>query len=1190
MTKRNNTISSAPQQPSQSPAHAHPDRDFVLELDAMLKKELGDNASQPRSGPVPSASVYAAGPVEQAPSPASAARTAETSALKPAPEESASDDPRMTPHPTAPQESEAPPAKEKRGFFARFSRRGAQKQAAAASDEAVSSSAAPAPVKEASLPEPIPGRSTPSPEADYEDELQWSDDKLFSAIDAILNRSIFEEEVPQAEASASPVPKELQPVSQGTELPEAEPAEEVPEAGAQASQVSVQAEAPQVSAQVSLPVSPALEQAVPAVDPQPDREPQPEAALPPADHPEAVPAQEAVPASSSVEEAAGARQQDIPAPEAAGESVSTTALPSADTVPAHKPRPRRRFGNWLSELLHSVEEDDWDTPVPPKQDPAPPALAEDKTDSPVPLQPAAREEAPEKGKPEDKSSRETGPALHLEDLMAAAVPMEEAAPVVRPTRPAFRPAARPSEDADSRGAGKTDNAALITPHAAPAGSTPGAQPVPSAAVKAPEKPEAPAKGTPAADTPAHRPASPERRRAESDLLQGLDPSAFLTHHPARKNNRPRPKSPHAWMEEEVRVPGRVPDSISTAPEDTVGLTPAAPEEKPAAPQSKPFTHPETGLAWEGPDILTDPVPSAAVRPEPKRPQPRPAAQRKLDTLREAIREDPELQGPAEKPAVLHPEEAYRKYTKPIGAIGSNIVITGFFAVLALFLTLYLSLHWHFLPEIFSGGFTAYLLLALLLGMVITDRALYTQAARELLQGRFSLDTLILFATVFTALDTVGAARALRAPFGVVIGALLMLSLWGKYQQGMALAVTTKVLKEKDISTGVVEVKDITKGRCGITRTKPDIDAFMEKLETRDALSKAMSVYAMAAGIFALLATLLVSIGLKREFFLTGALIFIGSVPLSGLLAFGRLFFLLSLRLSDAKAALCGYYGAEVFGGDHSILIGDDDLFPEGSLALNGFKVYQGNPDRIIAYATAATRRSGSALFPLFDQLLDTHNGRHYTVDSFRFYDSGGIGATIVGDVVLLGSLDFMRRMGIHMDGGTKVRQAVYVSVNGELAAVFAVKYTPPESIRKGLAAIAGNRHFKGILVTRTFLGTPSFLKARFGVPAGALTYPPTKERLRLSEEKMKSSGNQGAVLVKNSFVGFAQAAAGGRVLRSATSLATVLSIVGGIVSLLLMTVLAALSDHSTATAVNLLFYVLAWLIPTMLLSSWTRHY
>ena len=227
---------------------------------------------------------------------------------------------------------------------------------------------------------------------------------------------------------------------------------------------------------------------------------------------------------------------------------------------------------------------------------------------------------------------------------------------------------------------------------------------------------------------------------------------------------------------------------------------------------------------------------------------------------------------------------------------------------------------------------------------------------------------------------------------------------------------------------------------------------------------------------------------------------------------------------------------------------------------------------------------------MFEDLLVTHNGRHYTVDNFRFYDSGGIGASIQQDVVLMGSLDFMRRMGVHMDKGARVKQAVYMSLNGELAAVFAVRYAPPDNLRRGLAAIAGNRHFKGILVTRTFLGTPGFLKARFGIPTGAFQYPSTKERIRLSEAEMKRSGAQGAILAQDSFSGFAQAAAGGRLLRSATLGAAILTVLGGLTGLVLMGVLAALAALETATALNILLYVAAWLAPTLLLTAWARHF
>ena len=386
------------------------------------------------------------------------------------------------------------------------------------------------------------------------------------------------------------------------------------------------------------------------------------------------------------------------------------------------------------------------------------------------------------------------------------------------------------------------------------------------------------------------------------------------------------------------------------------------------------------------------------------------------------------------------------------------------------------------------------------------------------------------------------------------------------------------------------MQDITKGSRGLIRTKPDVERFMEKLETRDLTERMLRVYTPVALVCGLAMTLLMGFVLKKELLWTGSLVFLGTVPVTGLLAFPRLFCLLAERLTGTNAALCGYHGAEAFGGEHSILIGDDDIFPAGSLTLNGFKVYNGNPDRMIAYAAAAFRSSGSALDPVFEDLLVTHNGRHYTVDNFRFYDSGGIGASIMQDVVLLGSLDFMRRMGVHMDKGARVKQAVYMSLNGELAAVFAVRYNPPENLRRGLAAIAGNRHFKGILVTRTFLGTPGFLKAKFGIPTGAFQYPSTKERIRLSEAELKRAGAQGAILVKDSFSGFAQAAAGGRMLRSATLGAAVLSVLGGLTGFVLMGILAAIPAYETATALNLLLYTAAWLAPTLLLTAWGRHF
>lgn len=575
----------------------------------------------------------------------------------------------------------------------------------------------------------------------------------------------------------------------------------------------------------------------------------------------------------------------------------------------------------------------------------------------------------------------------------------------------------------------------------------------------------------------------------------------------------------------------------------------------------------------------DPVPSADVRKQAR------AAKRAESNARP----EPKAEAlPPEAPPVLHPEAAYRQYAKPLDMIGSRLILTGMLTMLSLFFTLYQSLHWSFLPEIFSGGTTAYIQFALLFMMVLTNRKpLFRKQARS---GGSRAALLLGLAALFTAADCFRAAVELRSPFTVVFGTLTMFFLWGEYSRGLAMTTTIKVLRADKLAAGVSEVPQIGKDGRGLVRTRPDTDRFMEKLETRDLTARVMRVYAPTAALCALALTLLIGLGMKRDISWTGALIFLGSVPTSGLLAFPRLFLLLSRRLAEADAALCGYHGAEVFGGEHAILIGDEDIFPAGSLTLNGFKVYNSNPDRIIAYAAAAARASASALDAVFDDLLVTHNGRLYDVDSFRFYDSGGIGASIGEDVVLMGSLDFMRRMGVHMDKGAKVKQAVYLSLNGELAAVFAIRYAPPDNLRKGLASIAANRHFKGILVTRTFLGTPGFLKAKFGIPAETFHYPATTERIRLSEAELKRTGAQGAILAKDSFAGFAQAVAAGRMLRSTTLGAAILTVLNGITGLLLMGVLAFLPAPEAATALNLLLYSVIWLAPTLLLTVWGRHF
>lgn len=536
------------------------------------------------------------------------------------------------------------------------------------------------------------------------------------------------------------------------------------------------------------------------------------------------------------------------------------------------------------------------------------------------------------------------------------------------------------------------------------------------------------------------------------------------------------------------------------------------------------------------------------------------------------------------------DDAQKTYKKQRSALSPRLAGTVFVTIAALLLTLLASGVFAFVPQFIPVKIAAYILLGLMLlsGLLAAD--IYREALQKLRGMQFTAPILIAVAALAVTVDTFLAASAGRLPFCAAICVFNLFLLWNRYDGIAGLLTTLQVLRNAKEPTGISEVPDVMLGQIGLSRADGSVSDFLDHYEQTPPTGMLMQIYVPAAVLIGLILSAVIAAKYSCEFFWTASLMLLGSVPLIGIMNFNRLFCILSKRLSDSDAALCGWYGAETFGGDHCILINDSDLFPPKNIKLNGIKLLTKDADRVIGYTAATTKAVGILLHYAFEEELRSRNARQYRVDRFRIYESGGIGAEICGDIVLVGTLEFMRRMGVHMEGGMKLRQAVYTSVNGELAAVFAIKYTPRESVRKGLAAIAENRHFRTVFATRDFLMTQEMIAEKYEITLNNSSYPPAKERIRLSEAEMKEKGKQGAIMADDSFGSFADAAAGGRVLKSAVGAASLLTVLNGLLGFVLMAVLTSHHGIETATAVNVLLYQLIWAIPTLLLTGWTRRY
>lgn len=526
-----------------------------------------------------------------------------------------------------------------------------------------------------------------------------------------------------------------------------------------------------------------------------------------------------------------------------------------------------------------------------------------------------------------------------------------------------------------------------------------------------------------------------------------------------------------------------------------------------------------------------------------------------------------------------PREAYARHQRGLLFLRLRVCLLGLAALVGVFLLLYDSEGWAFLPFLPQRSYgvsVAALILTALLAAEVPLRGI-----ADLFRLRPSLYTLSLPVLVLTLLYSL---REQTEGYCAVTVLLLFCLLYALLKEKSALCHTLRTVCSFDAPMGIYDAPQLLPNTDSLRRDTGDLEDYMRRLEKPDFPTKLLCIYSCI--LLPLTGGLAYFLG--GNFVQSWLLLLLSAIPCSGMLSYWRPFAHLAKRLSGFGGALCGWHGARIYGGRHTIILRDEDLFPRSNLSSNGMKLFGSiAPGRVISYALAALVEVDSPLTDLFEQLLQSQYGKHAHATSVRIYDSGGIGAEIMGDVVLVGSLAFMRSMGVHMPEGTRVRQAVYVSVEGSLAGVFAVKYKANASTRSGLRDVLSNRNFSVVLATRDFLITPELLAAKYELPMDDIRLPTYTERLRLSQSDSNERGAQGALIAKDTFGAFASTVAAGRTLRICALFSLALALMAGVIGLLLCLALLLWNTGGTEpvhfASFQLLWAFVTWFVSLILL-------
>lgn len=296
---------------------------------------------------------------------------------------------------------------------------------------------------------------------------------------------------------------------------------------------------------------------------------------------------------------------------------------------------------------------------------------------------------------------------------------------------------------------------------------------------------------------------------------------------------------------------------------------------------------------------------------------------------------------------------------------------------------------------------------------------------------------------------------------------------------------------------------------------------------------------------------------------------------------------LARHLQKAGCAVAGWSGAEKISRRRCMILSDSDLFPPGAVQLNGMKIYGEERRKVVSYAASMARAADCGLGRLFDGVLRSELGSYLKVDQFAFYEEGGYTGTIRGESVLLGTASFMRKMDVRLPGDINLKTGVFLAVDRELIAVFAVKYNPSENVDFALKMMQRN-HITAILASRDPNVSPALLKRKFGKKA-RVEYPDLTIRVALSEAG-KDHDLPRALLFREGLLPYAETVVGSRRLIRSVRRNTVLSLAGSVAGTLLTAYLAAMGAYGLMSPLALEAFLLLWTVPVVLMSDFAARY
>ncbi len=213
-----------------------------------------------------------------------------------------------------------------------------------------------------------------------------------------------------------------------------------------------------------------------------------------------------------------------------------------------------------------------------------------------------------------------------------------------------------------------------------------------------------------------------------------------------------------------------------------------------------------------------------------------------------------------------------------------------------------------------------------------------------------------------------------------------------------------------------------------------------------------------------------------------------SAPVMMLIAVYAALYTADKKTRKQGTAIADYRAVETYGSSDAIALDAMELFPENSVLLHGIKTFSGTRiDEAILDAASVSVRAGGPLSHVFRRMIQNKVDMLHEVDTLVYEQGMGLSGWISGRRILIGNRKLLDNHGIDIPSkdyedryAKNGRQLVYLSIAGELSAMFVVSYTADDEVGRILKTIT-DRHITLLIRTCDQNVTEALVTSVFGL-------------------------------------------------------------------------------------------------------------